>query len=258
MNKYFIFIFFLALLYFSSCTQQKKMIYFQGDLSIDTVNYPNQQYSLYKLQPGDFLYIKVLSINDNITKLFNLQDESAYRTTSVNEASMYIHGYVLNDLGEVTLPIVGNIKVSNESIESAQTIIQERIKEYIKDALVIVKLTSYRVTVVGEVTRPGVFFNYSKNISIVDALGKAGDITPYGNRENVMVIRQTPDGMRSYRINLLDNKVIATEAYYIHPNDVIYVEPVKSKAWRMNAPNVSIILSSITTLIVLYNFISRL
>lgn len=238
-----------------SCTRQKKLVYLQGIQSKDSITQktPNQEYLI---QPGDVLYIKILSINESLNKLFNL-DYNANTNYGYNEANMYIHGYLVNDSGNVTLPIVGDIKVNDKPIEQVQSVIQKNVSEYIKDATTIVKLTSFRITLIGEVAKPGVYYNYDKDLTIFDAIGKAGDLTDYGNRTNVLVVRQNLTGTQSFRLNLLDKSIIQSPCYYIHPNDVIYIEPLKTKAWRMNAPNVSIILSTVTTLVVFLNFIIK-
>jgi polysaccharide export outer membrane protein len=232
------------------------MLYLQNMVALDSASMHINENNKYKITSGDVLYVKVLSINENMNKLFNIESGTNVNY-GYNEANMYINGYMISDSGYVCLPIIGNVQVEGNTIEEVQRILSEKVVEYIKDAIVIVKLTNFQVTILGEVGRPGVYTNYDKNLNLFEALGKAGDLTDYGNRSNLLIVRQTKTGSQSFRANLLDKAILTSEFFYLHPNDVIYVEPVRTKAWKMNTPNVSIILSSLTTMIVILNFITR-
>ena len=210
----------------------------------------------YRIQESDILYIRVITINENMNKLFNLESSTNYNY-GYNEANMFLQGYLVNDTGYVTLPVVGEVYVKNQTIQEAQLTLKNQIDQYIKDATVIVKLTSFKITILGEVRSPGIYSIYDNGLNLFEALGRAGDLTDYGNRHNVLIVRQTREGTKSFRVSLLDKEILFSDFFYIHPNDVIYVEPVRTKAWKMNAPNISIILSSISTLVVLLNFMIR-
>jgi polysaccharide export outer membrane protein len=255
-SRFLYFLIILILITGTSCTRQKKMLYMQNLQMSDTAAVVYNEHMQYKIQPGDILYIRVITINENMNKLFNLETSTNYNY-GYNEANMFLQGYLVNDTGYVTLPVVGEVSVKNMAIQDAQLTIKKHIDEYIKDATVIVKLTSFKITILGEVHRPGIYMVYDNGINLFEALGKAGDLTDYGNRHNVLIVRQTREGTKSFRVSLLDKEILFSEFFYIHPNDVIYVEPVKTKAWKMNAPNISIILSSLTTMIVVLNFILR-
>lgn len=256
-KRFLYFFLIITLISGASCTRQKKLIYMQNLQMSDTAAVVYNEHIQYKIQPGDILYIRVITINDNMNKLFNIESSTNYNY-GYNEANMYLQGYLVNDTGYVSLPVVGEVYVRNLTIQDAQLTIKKHIAEYIKDATVIVKLTSYKITILGEVERPGIYMIYDNGINLFEAIGKAGDLTDYGNRHNVLIVRQTREGTKSFRVSLLDKEILFSEFFYIHPNDVIYIEPVKTKAWRMNAPNMSIILSSLTTMVVVLNFIIRL
>jgi polysaccharide biosynthesis/export protein len=208
----------------------------------------------YKIQPGDILYIRVISFDENMNKLFNLEANTS-TNIAINEANMFILGYLVNDTGYITLPVVGDILVKNLTIDESQATVKKNIDEYINDATVIVKLASFKITVLGEVKNPGNYVIYDNNLNLFEAIGKASDLTDYGNRTNVLVVRQTREGVKSYRASLLDKNILFSDFYYIQPNDIIYVEPVAKKAWRMNVSNITLTFSSITTLILVYNFL---
>jgi polysaccharide export outer membrane protein len=156
------------------------------------------------------------------------------------------------------MPVLGKIEVVNKTLDEIQQLVQQRTLEYFKEVYVTVKYGGFKVTILGEVKRPGVYYFYNNKISILEALGESGDLTEYGNRQNVLLLRSSTNGLSTYRINLLDKGIIEKNYFYVQPNDIIYIEPVKTKAWRMNSANVSIILSSITTLILVINFVLKL
>lgn len=244
----------VVLLSGSGCTRQKKMLYLQDLQMTDSAAVVYTDKMNYKIQPGDIMYVRIITINENMNKLFNLDYGSNYNY-GYNEANMYLQGYLVNDTGYVTLPVVGEVLVKNLPIQDAQKEINKHVSEYIKDAIVIAKLTNYKVTVLGEVRNPGSFMVYDIGLNLLEAIGRAGDLTDYGSRDNILIVRQTREGTQSFRLSLLDKNILFSDYFYIHPNDVIYVEPVKTKAWKINSPNVSIILSSISTLILVINFL---
>jgi polysaccharide biosynthesis/export protein len=246
-----VFIFFLI---FISCTRQKNIVYLHqiGDKFQDT-SYAKFNLN-YRIQPNDILYIKVLSINKEINSLFDFSSTINTANNANATILMYLNGFSVKDSGDVTLPILGNINVTNKTILEAQSIIQTKLDEYLKDAVVIVKLVNIKYTVLGEVKKPGEFEYYSNGINLFEALGFAGDLTDYGNRKNILVLRKTISGTQTYRVDLTDANLIYSKGFYLQPNDIVYVSPVRNKLFRLDAPNISIILSSITTLILVLNY----
>ena len=187
--------------------------------------------------------------------VFNLNSNTNSYSMYNNESSLYVNGFSISDSGTVSLPILGDIKVVGAGVYEAKRIIQARLNEYIKDGIADVKLISYRFTVLGEVRRPGVYVNYSDKLNIFEALGEAGDINEFGNRTNVVLVRPTPDGSKTYKFDITNNDVLTSNFYYIQPNDVLYVEPLKYKAWKLNTLNVTLFLTSVSTLILVLNFV---
>ncbi len=241
-----------------SCTRHKKTVYFYNlrDKS-DTISYFENISPGYLLKPGDILHIRILSINEDISKLFNANVNNTSYSQYYSDISAYINGYSVNDSGYIFLPVLGLLKVEGKTVGEAQLLVQQNLDKYLKGATAVVKLLTYKITVLGEVARPGVYTNYNDNITVLRAIGMAGDITLYGNKENILVIRPTKDGTETYRINLNNAELLESSNFYVLPNDIIYVEPVKSKIFRLNSPNISIAISSITTLILVLNFIIK-
>ncbi len=246
---------FAALL--SSCNKRNQLLYMHnaGVEMIPSVKQPD----LYKIHPNDVLYVQVITQDPEISALFNNKGNGGAMVNNVytNDASYYLYGYTVSDSGTVRLPVLGTIKVEGATVEEATNIIQARADEYLKDGLVIVRLLSYKVTVLGEVRRPGVYTNFNDKLTIFEALALAGDLTDFGKRDNVMVVRPGPNGNQSFRLNLLDKNIMSSEGYYLLPNDVVVVEPRKGKMWQLNAGTYSFALSTISTLILLLNFMAK-
>jgi polysaccharide export outer membrane protein len=232
------------------------MVYLQGAGTADSASQFTNQMALYKIHSGDVLSIKIISLNKEITPLFNVENESTNNYSSNNEASLYYRGYTVDETGIIVIPVIGKVDVLGLTLEELQVLVQKKVDEMLKDAQVIVKFGGFKFTVLGEVKQPGMYYIYNNRLSLLEALGKAGDITDYGNRENILIIRPTQNGSNAFRINILDKNVLQDPNFFLTPNDVVYVEPVTTKNWKLNAYNVSIILSSITTMILVLNFIN--
>lgn len=258
MGKFFLIFNLFLLIILASCTTQKKTIYLQGSGNSDSTSFFNNQFAAYKIHVGDLLYIKILSLNKEINALFNFDYDATNSYAYNNEISMYYKGYTVSDDGNVDIPVLGKVKAKELSLEELQSNIQQLIDTLLKEAKVIVKFGGFKFTVLGEVKRPGLFYYYNNRLTILDAIGEAGDLTDMGNRQNILIVRPTQNGSTTFRINLLDKKILQNPNFYINPNDVVYVEPVKTKNWKLNAPNISILLSSITTTILVINFIFKL
>lgn len=259
MKKYFVRILLFAsalLICLSSCNRKAQLLYVNniGNESLKTQAIP-----IYTLRPGDVLYIQILTQDPNISNLFNNKGISAAISSNmfVNDATQYLYGYSVSDSGNVQLPVLGNIKVLGLSINQATESIQKATSKYLTDGVAVVKLLSYKITVLGEVKRPGVFTNFKDNLNIFEGLGLAGDLTDYAERTNVLLVRQTPDGIKTIRVNLQDKNILFSEAYYLVPNDMLVAEPRKGKLFSMNQPNISLYLSIVSTTLLLINFLVK-
>ncbi|MCX7862743.1 MAG: polysaccharide export protein [Bacteroidales bacterium] len=210
----------------------------------------------YKLQSGDIIYIRISSLNKEINDLFNSNENIA--VSAINEAAMYFKSYTIDDKGYIEMPVIGKVHVANKTLAEVQEAIQQLTLVYFKEVYVTVKYAGFKVTILGEVRKPGVFYFYNSKATILEALGQAGDLNEFGNRENLLIVRSTNNGLKTIRVNLLDKNLLKSPDLYIQPNDVIYVEPLKSKSWKLNSYNVSIILSSISTLVLVISFVLKL
>ena len=245
-------LFILSLLGLFSCTSQKNYIYLQNKSNSGSGTITLQDTFTYRIRPKDLLYIKTITPSE----------ENSYTLTpnQVNEISgqqgAYLNGYYVNDSGYVELPLTGKIYVKDMTLEECKKAIQSRVDVYLKNTLIIVKLLNFNITVLGEVNNPGTFTVNDTKITLLEAIGLAGDLTIYGNRKEVMIVRQQNPQQIKF-LDLTDKNILQSEYYHLLPNDVIYVKPTRSKYFGTNPFPFATVLSSITTLILILNFISK-
>ena len=234
-----------------SCTPQKRLRYLQDkNNSKDTIA-QNRVLTAYKIRPKDNLYIRIISIDEKSYSFFNGESSA----NVVYEQSAYLNGYDVNDSGYVTIPVIGKVQVGGLTVYQIKDTIQKSVDQYLKGATIIVKLTNFKITVLGEVNRPGTFKTYDNSINVLEAIGLAGDLSVYGNRQKIMIIRQNENN-KVYFVDITDRKIIYSNGFYLLPNDIIYVDALKAKAYGFNAFPFATLFSSITTLILLYKFLN--
>lgn len=248
----FVFIFVLLLLGLLSCTPQKNYIYLQDKGNGDETTTAKTDTFKYRIKPKDLLYIKTIPIDE--PSVTSLTSSSQSNATSGMDA--YLDGYDVSDSGFVTLPLVGNIYVEDLTIAECQKVIQEKVNIYLKNSLVVVKLLNFDITVLGEVNNPGTYQIYKNQVNILEVLGLAGDLTIYGNRKQIMLVRQN-DGNKTFTIDLTDKKLLYSDNFYLQPNDILYIKPNRSKTFGTNPFPFATVLSSITTLILVINYLTK-
>jgi len=247
----------LLIVLFSSCKTRKDLLYLKDikDMEVLTTPGPSPEY---RIKPDDNLYVNVQTINPAINQLFNPMQSSAgaggIQQAFTTPASQFINGYVVDPNGAITLPVIGNVPVAGKTAIEAQGIIQEKATAYLKDASVQVKVLSFKVTLLGELRSPGVYYNYSSNMTVLEAIGMAGGVTENAQLSQLLVVRRTPTGSKSFRIDLSEKKLLGSEAYFLQPNDVVYVNADKLKNIRLTTPTYSFVLSAVTTLMVLLQY----
>lgn len=220
----------------SSCVSAEKMYYMQGidDLSEQTLNQV-QDYQL-RIQPDDQLAISINSRDQELIAPFNSYmligtggGNSTYSSTQSTSATQSgIAYFQVNKEGNIHFPVLGDLQVNGLTHDEIAQLIENRLKEgnYVKDPSVKVKLMSFKVTVLGEVKNPGVQSLTNERLTILEALGKAGDLLASGQRENILVLREENGQRNSYRVDLTQaQSVLESPAYYLQQNDVIYVMP---------------------------------
>jgi polysaccharide export outer membrane protein len=229
-----------------SCVPTKQLSYFND---LDELNEPGVNPRTQKLiMPFDKLYIKVISIDPQTSQIFNATEEMR---SGVNNG---IIGYLIDEKGNVDFPFVGNINVASLTTAQAAEKIQKALSDYVPNTSVTVKYVDNQVTVLGEVKQQGVFPFIQDKLNIYEALGLGGGLTQYGDRKKIILIRNEGPKIMHYRLDLSDSKIAGKDYYYILPNDVIVVEPLKALSSSYQNITYTTILSSITTLIAVLLF----
>lgn len=236
-------------LFFTSCVPVSQLSYFND---IDEMNEPVVNPRTQKLiKPFDKLYIRVLSIDLQTSQIFNSAQEM-YMGAYSNMASLI--GYLVDEDGNINFPFVGKINVESLTTAQAADKIQKALSDYVSNTSIIVKYVDNQVTVMGEVQRQGVYSFSQDKLSIYEALGLGGGLTRYGDRKKVILIRQDEGKITQYRLNLSDSKIANKSYYYVLPNDVIIVEPLKAISSSYSNITYSTVLSSISTAIAVLLF----
>jgi polysaccharide export outer membrane protein len=248
----------VILLFCSSCYYQKKLIYFQdNDFSYVQPTFVENQRSVYKIQPNDVLSIKVKSSTDaQVSDIFNII-ATTQQATFANPGNLYLEGYSVDEQGRVLLPILGQVTVKDLTMDEVQTLIQTNANKYLKNATVVVKLISFKITVLGEVNNPGYHYVYNNQATVLEALGLAGDLTIFANRKNVKLIRPVARGSEVVLLDLKDPNLLKSKYFYLMPNDVLYVEPFRARSKKTNLENLTLVFSAITTAVLILNYIDN-
>ncbi len=239
-----LFIFALALVLFSSCVPMKKQIYLQTQEDTTKTDYINTKYLDYKLQTGNNLFVQVISSDRDAVEFFNAGYGSSGNI--YYDAAIYLNSYVVNDSGFVELPFIGEIYVKGLTIAEVKTKVEGIIGKFLKKTMIQIKLVNYNISVVGEVDRPGQYKIYQDRINIFEILSMAGDMTTYAKREEVVIVRHTENGSKMHRIDILSDEILESEFYYIMPDDIIYVQPIRGKNFAFSAFPYTLVISSIS------------
>lgn len=249
---------------FTSCVSMKKILYLQDESMLNdsvfmSIEYPNERSFSYKVQPGDNLYIRISSLDEKFAAYFNLMNQGAYLNTSTQyssgNASIYLNGYTVGDDGNIEIPFAGKVFVKDLTVDEIQYKIQEIMGEYLRQTVVYVKLGVFNLTILGEVARPGQYQIYQSDINLFQALALAGNATDYANKSNIKIIHQTPKGSQIVKVNMNDADILSSPDYYLKPNDIIYVEPLKMKQYGFTSVPYGTIISAMSLLVTCLTFV---
>ncbi len=242
----------LSVLVLCCCKSARDVAYFQN---LDEVDLSSKGLYTARILPKDELTITVNSTDPAAAAVFNLSVTKAMSNNVINMSTQQVLvTYVVDNDGNINYPQVGKLHVVGMSCEELQDYICQKISPYFADddpPLVTVRLSNYRVTVLGEVTSPKVVSVSTEKMSVLEALASAGDLSIYGKRKNVTVIREDAAGQKIYhRLDLTDANVINDPYYYVQQNDIIYVTPNKTKARNSDIGQVTTITISITSILI--------
>lgn len=250
----------LLLAVLASCTPQKKLVYLQDKegkaTKFDTLPAP------YLLQKGDMVYLDIQTFNLESQEFFQKSRNNDMRGSgnsqnAIGDPSLYVSSYAINDSGYVRMPVLGSIELAGLTVEDANQLLQEKVNIYLKDATAQLRLINFRVSLLGEVNRPGTYYVYQPSANILELVSVAGDMTPYGNRQEVMLVRNINGKETTILLDLTNSKVLQSPYFYLQPGDVVYVQPNRlAKTSGFATIPWGTIFSAISSTLLIINFLS--
>ncbi len=240
-----------------SCTSSKRIAYFQDISDSLTSRARLLQTTPFQepvILPDDRLHITLRNINALDYSGFTGVTDSASPESGVSSASEFL----VDHNGRITIPLIGSVNLSGLTTAAAKDTVQSRFAHFFNEPVVSLHIANFTITVLGEVSRPSTYLVAKEKISVLDALGMAGDMTIYGKRENVLLIRNSSADKEAIRLDLSSSSIMRSPYFYLKQGDVLYVEPNKSKMNALDATktrNYALMASGLSVLIVL---VSRL
>jgi polysaccharide export outer membrane protein len=239
----------------SSCLSQRKLQYVR-DKNKDVKTFKEAGLQDYRLKPKDELYIQVTSQDDAAAGIFaNSRQESASYMGSINPYGASLMSYSIDKEGFLLLPVIGKIQAKDKTVAEVSQLLQQALINVLNQPVVTIKLVNRFVSVLGEVRTPGNYSYSQEKMTIYDALGMAGDITDFGNRKQVILIRNENGTNTRINIDLTKSTVLSSEYYNLKPNDIVYVKQVRQKFWNISQVPISLFLSAVTTALLIYSII---
>lgn len=246
----------------SSCTTNKKITYFQDtpdSLYLSPRNLTGAPYRDPQIQANDILQISILTLDPQVNNILASANSASFAvqpgSTSTVTNTPTVSGFLVDNNGAVELPVVGKIRVSGMSTAAARDSIHHKVSLYYRDPVVNVRFANFNITVLGEVSRPATYIVPSEKVSILDAIGMAGDLTIFGKRENVLLIRDSSGTKQMIRFDLNSSSTLLSPYFYLRQGDVVYVEPSKSKVASTDAnkaKNFTLLASGLSLLVVIF------
>ncbi|MEZ4788035.1 MAG: polysaccharide biosynthesis/export family protein [Flavobacterium haoranii] len=242
----------LSMLLFS-CASREKLVYLQNEFNAQNVT----QFQT-RIQPDDVLMIIISSENPEVAAPYNLKNVVLQSNSEESSQMQRTQTYIVDVEGNIEFPVLGKVKLGGLSKEEAVNYIKNLLKDHVKDAVVNLRILNYKISVLGEVNRPGTFSIPSERVTVLEALGKAGDLTIYGKRKNVLLIREENGVISTHRLDLTKSDIVNSPYYYLAQNDVVYVEPNKTKINSSAVgPNIAIGISALSLVVTIIALTTR-
>jgi polysaccharide export outer membrane protein len=255
LQKYRQLVFLLILVLATSCSSTQNIVYFQDIQGIKGAELEHAAtYTEPVIQPDDNLSINIFTLNPQTGAIINQAAATPILGGNANTAvSQQVTGFVVDKNGEVELALAGKIKVAGLTTYQARELVRERVVKYYNEPNVQLRFANFKVSVLGEVNSPSTYNMPNEKVSITDALSLAGDLTIYGRRDNVLIVRDN-NGKKQYQhLDLNSSEIFNSPFYYLRQNDLIYVEPTKAKNVANNAVRVQAIglITSVLSVLIL-------
>jgi len=242
----------ISILLISSCVTHRKVEYLQ-DRNKDIKIFNEAAYEDYKLKPNDELFIRINSLDDAELNIFsNIGQEYRY-TGSLGAYGASLLSYTIDKEGSLFVPVIGKITAEDKTISEISELIKDSLSNILNQPDVSVKLVNRYVSVLGEVRNPGHYVFSQEKLSVFDALGLAGDITEYGNRNQAILIRNEKGMNARINMDLTKADILTSDYYNLRPNDILYIKPLRNKFWGMRQFPFSVFFSTITAGLLIYN-----
>ncbi len=227
-----------------SCTPQKKIVYFQNNAG----NTNDTSAFEMKLAIGDIITVDLYTINPDAFPGIGISKD---RATIVDNRSAYEKGFTIDKSGKVILPYIGEVMLQGLSVPQARDLITQKFKAFLDEPVIVVKKLSFKVSIVGEVQKPGLYYVPNERITLIEGLALAGDVANFADRTNIKIIRQTANGSIEIPIDLTDQSSLVGAAKYLYPDDVVYVAPSRKKAFSQISVASGIFTSIVTSLVLI-------
>jgi polysaccharide export outer membrane protein len=207
----------------------------------------------YRLKPNDELYIQITSLDEAAANVFSTGKEQTYYVGTMQPYGASLMSYSIDKDGYLLLPVIGKVLVKDKTLAEVSVILKDSLNHILNQPIVTIKLVNRYVSVLGEVKNPG-HFSYSQDkLTIYDALGLAGDITDYGNRNKVILIRNANGENIRINVDITKSDILVSDYYNLRPNDIVYVKPLRNKFWGMRQFPFEILFSGLTTALLIHS-----
>jgi len=238
----------------ASCVTNKELTYFgekEGDEALIQQSIKLNE-KPYRVQIGDLLSINIKSSDEKLVTMFQPVANQNGVNALQSEQTLYYNGFTVSKHGNIEIPILGELNVLAYTLDEIEESIKNKLlEEYFnkeEDVFIVVKLAGFRFTVTGDVANTGIYTLFQDRVNIIEALASAGDITTVGNRKDVLIIRQYPQGQKIHHLDLTSIEVFNSPYYYLQPNDMVYVKPLKQKSLGTGTTLVQSITTVVTVL----------
>lgn len=245
-----------------SCGTPKNYTYFRNIPDSSKANLsisPTVEFKDPLVQKNDILQITILTLDPQANSILSPANTATFPTQSSNglSATPPVQGFLVDGKGEIELPIIGKVNVLNLTTAQVRDLIHEKVAVYYKNPVINVRFVNFNITVLGEVNKPGTYTVSNEKVTLLDAIGMAGDLTVYGKRENILLVRDSSGIKQFTRFNIGSTNVLQSPYYYLKQGDVVYIEPNKTKIKSADAAiqtrNYALLASIVTVLVVIFS-----
>jgi len=255
-----------ALVLLSSCVSNRKVVFLQKD-DLHKKNLPKdsivREYDIerfdYKIQPNDIISVRFNSLARKEFDFFSIyNNQQGGGVTNLGVSGAQLIGELVDEKGEIPIPVIGNVKVAGLTVFQVQDTLQKLALHYFESPIVKVRLINYRITVLGEVGKESAITLGNNRVSVLEAIGLAGGLTDMADRKNIKLIRQRGNVTEVQYLNLLDENFFNSPYYYVYQNDVLIVPPLKQRPFRLYAgQNLALFVSTVSVILLTLNLLKN-